>query len=68
MSPHHSEPTPPSELDATTVASGTHGSAGFGPYRFLEKLGEGGMGEVWLAEQTAPVRRRVAVKGCRRFL
>ena len=31
-------------------------------YDLRERIGEGGMGEVWLAEQTAPVRRRVALK------
>src|SRR5437016_4128092 len=33
-----------------------------GPYKLLEPIGEGGMGTVYLAEQTAPVRRLVALK------
>ena len=33
-----------------------------GPYRLLERIGEGGMGVVFMAEQETPVRRKVAVK------
>src|SRR5262249_43405721 len=33
-----------------------------GPYKLLQQLGEGGMGTVWVAEQTEPVKRRVALK------
>jgi len=33
-----------------------------GPFRLLSRIGEGGMGVVWLAEQTTPLRRQVALK------
>jgi serine/threonine protein kinase len=33
-----------------------------GRYKILEKVGEGGCGAVYVAEQTEPVRRRVALK------
>jgi WD40 repeat protein/serine/threonine protein kinase/tetratricopeptide (TPR) repeat protein len=33
-----------------------------GPYKLLEQIGEGGMGVVYMAEQTRPVRRKVALK------
>jgi WD40 repeat protein/serine/threonine protein kinase len=33
-----------------------------GPYKLVEQIGEGGMGSVWMAQQTEPVKRLVAVK------
>jgi serine/threonine protein kinase len=33
-----------------------------GPYKLLEQIGEGGFGVVFMAEQTDPVRRKVALK------
>ena len=33
-----------------------------GPYKLLQKIGEGGFGVVWMAEQLEPLRRRVALK------
>jgi serine/threonine protein kinase/tetratricopeptide (TPR) repeat protein len=45
---------PPASIDSHPEA--------LGPYKILEPIGEGGMGIVYLAEQTEPVRRRVALK------
>jgi serine/threonine protein kinase/tetratricopeptide (TPR) repeat protein len=33
-----------------------------GPYKLLQEIGEGGMGTVFMAEQTRPVQRKVALK------
>jgi serine/threonine protein kinase len=55
-------PVPP-QGDATATAfpdeaAGTR----IGPYKLLQKIGEGGMGIVWMADQIEPVKRRVALK------
>jgi non-specific serine/threonine protein kinase/serine/threonine-protein kinase len=33
-----------------------------GPYTLISQIGQGGMGSVWLAQQTAPLQRKVALK------
>lgn len=45
-------------IPMTEVSEGTK----IGRYKLLEKIGEGGMGVVYMAEQSEPVRRRVALK------
>jgi eukaryotic-like serine/threonine-protein kinase len=47
---------------AVELSSNPSAGARIGPYEMVEEIGVGGMGEVWLAEQKEPVRRRVAVK------
>ncbi len=49
---------PPTTDSPQPEAAGTR----LGPYKLLQKIGEGGMGAVWMAEQQEPVRRLVALK------
>ena len=53
--------TEPDGKTRTLTPSGLEGRT-IGPYHLLEKVGEGGMGEVWVAEQHKPIHRRVALK------
>jgi eukaryotic-like serine/threonine-protein kinase len=50
--------SPSSESRPIAEGPGTR----LGPYKVLERIGEGGMGVVFMAEQESPVRRKVALK------
>ena len=54
-------PTPGAE-DSTADPSGLKVGDRIGPYELLQQIGEGGFGTVYAAEQTHPLRRRVALK------
>jgi serine/threonine protein kinase/tetratricopeptide (TPR) repeat protein len=56
-----SDPTPTGDEQPHAESSDAAGDV-IGPYKLLQKLGEGGMGAVWVAEQHQPVKRRVALK------
>src|SRR6185369_3633753 len=52
----------PPEREMASPAGTEQLGSSIGPYKLLQKLGEGGCGVVYLAEQSQPVRRRVALK------
>jgi hypothetical protein len=62
--PAEKGPTSPGLTETTFYRSPGEGVGGViaGRYKLLEQIGEGGMGAVWVAEQTQPVRRKVALK------
>ena len=51
-----------SDVDVTVLHELERDGKNVGPYKLLQQIGEGGMGVVFMAEQTEPVRRRVALK------
>jgi eukaryotic-like serine/threonine-protein kinase len=63
MSPEDSlTNNPATMIFGTAGSSGVAGGTVIGAYHLIQAIGRGGMGEVWLAEQKQPVRRRVAIK------
>jgi serine/threonine protein kinase/WD40 repeat protein len=54
--------TPMPGASEVPVSRAEHAGERIGPYKLLQLLGEGGMGSVWAAEQSEPVKRRVALK------
>lgn len=53
-------PTELPTIEAPAISEGP--GSEIGPYRLLERLGEGAFGVVYMAEQREPVRRKVALK------
>jgi eukaryotic-like serine/threonine-protein kinase len=60
--PTNADDLEPAFATRTIGSKGSAAGTAIGPYHLLQRIGEGGMGEVWLADQRQPVRRRVALK------
>jgi tetratricopeptide (TPR) repeat protein/serine/threonine protein kinase len=52
----------PFEASAETSVEAEDRGNQIGPYKLIEHIGDGGMGTVWMAQQTEPVKRVVALK------
>ena len=57
-----SRTSPAPEARSAEVTAPDCSGTVIGPYKLLQPIGEGGMGTVYMAEQTQPVRRTVALK------
>lgn len=54
-----SDPLPATEVYSSAIE---WPGQNLGPYKLLEQIGEGGFGTVYMAQQSTPIRRRVAIK------
>jgi serine/threonine protein kinase/tetratricopeptide (TPR) repeat protein len=62
MGSFHEDPRPPLFATVDAPAISERPGTVIGPYKLLQQIGEGGMGTVFMAEQTHPVQRKVALK------
>lgn len=49
-------------ISSASRSSAPQAGTTLGPYKLIKQIGEGGMGSVWLASQSQPIKRTVAIK------